>query len=229
MVIKIVLSAILWAGIYGCKARAPMPGGVFISPLTELKRFNHSHLYFNVTEENLNQLKDVRVLQIEPVQLLIENEEDNILSPYSLIRQYKVFFEERLYYNLVSQLSPQVIICASTSSLQDYEQLNYPIVRLRIGVIKFNPGLGWLRYLMGFVGNLGAGGVNMYVEGSLISASDNSGLAGFLVKMQYSGNQFWGPNPKVISHHHCLREGLDLIAEEIAKFCKFILFPTSSS
>lgn len=224
---EIILVVTVCVVIWGCRARTPMPGGISISPLAELRRFNFSHLYYNVKEESLNQLKEVKVLHIEPVQLLLENGESNLLHPYSLIRQYKVFFEERLYYNLVSQLSPHIIICAPYSSLQDYEQLNYPILRLRLNVIKFDAGNGWLRYLMGFVGNPGIGGVNLQVEGSIISASENNELAGFLVKMRYSGNQFWGPNPKVISHKHCLREALDLVAEDVAKFCKFIMLPAN--
>lgn len=220
MVLSRFISCFVCALFIGCSASAPVPSGLTFSPLTELRRFNYSHLYFYLNDEDFNRFQEIKVIQVESVRIVLEGDLNN---QYSLMRQQRDFLEERLYYNLVRTLSPRVIICRAQASVADYQQLNYPMARLKVSVVRFEPGSGWLRYLMGFFINPGIGGVLVEIEGSLYGYTSNEKYADFLVKIRYYGNQFFGPNPRVIAAKHCLREALDLAAEEIAEFCKFII------
>lgn len=202
----------------GCAAHAPLPLSGQFSPAVELRRFEDTSLFYHLYVGNLLNLKNQKIIHIEPITILAEEVHD---EQYSLMRQNLELMEERVYYNLVSQLSPAIIICRPLHSTAEYEKLGFSVLLLCIKVTRVNYGSGLLRYLIGY----GVGSVVLQVEGTLVNASDQNTIADFILYVRYSGVPYSGLNFKVISDEYCLRGAIDKAGEDIARFCKTIFLP----
>jgi hypothetical protein len=213
-----LLSVIVMLLLVGCKAKAPLPLGYTLPPEIELTRYESSHLFYHVDQNALDKLQDLKVIAVDHVMICSPPGED---KDFSLALEYRDLLQDRLYFNLVNQLTPQFLVCQPTVPLRHYQELNYGIVKLRLELIDVAPGIGFVRWLIGY----GVGGVLVQVEGSLVNAATGQTIARFIVKMRHSGQPYLGLNPRVFSTKYCFRNALDVASEEITDFCSDLLTP----
>ncbi|MCD6385704.1 DUF4410 domain-containing protein, partial [Candidatus Sumerlaeota bacterium] len=178
----------------------------------------NTSLFYHLYADELLRLNKPKIIHIEPITISAEEVQN---ERYSLMRQNLTLMEERVYYNLVSQLTPAIIICRPLHSIAEYQALGYSVIKLRVKVTKVHYGSGLLRYLVGY----GVGGVVLQVEGSLCDATNGSRIADFVLRVRYSGVPYNGLNFKVISDNYCLRGAIDKAGEDIARFCKALFVP----
>ncbi len=202
----------------GCAPKPPLSKGRFITPLTELRHFEGTSLFYHLNPDTVLSLQDTRVIKIEPVTLKGEL----VTAPeHSIMRRYVPLLEERLYYNLVRLLCPPLIIADTTDSIDAYSELGYQTLFLQVDVIEVKYGCGFLRYFVGY----GVGGVLVHIEGRILRPDDGSSVGEFIIRKRHSGNPFGGLNVKVISTKYCLRDALDHVAEDITRFMKAVVIP----
>ncbi len=204
--------------ILGCTTHVPMVKSGLFSPVEEFSRFRKTHVYFHLDTAHMHKLAEARVLHLQKPRLGFS---DARAPRYSAIRQNINLMEERLYYNIVRELSPEVIVAKTHSVLEDYRDLGYGIVDLETSIAEVRYGSGIVRWLIGY----GLGGILLQVEGTLTDSRTGKQCASFIYRARYGGEPLMGLNVRVISRQYCLKGAIDQAAEEIAVFCKSLLNP----
>ncbi|MCX7047803.1 MAG: hypothetical protein NTX50_20250 [Candidatus Sumerlaeota bacterium] len=195
----------------GCAG--PIHPSGFLPDYSELKRVKKIDFYLTMDKE-LPQITTPSVIAIHRAHWGDRHAVDNPQLAQGMEEQ----LEQEAYYAVLLCYPSPVIITRDTD-LGPYLRQREGVYRLDLAVTETDPGIGWLRYFIGYY----AGSVTMQAEFCLRDASTNRLIASYATRRLHPGEAQSGLNPLAMSGRRTLQKLIPEISRDTAALTYLIL------